>query len=117
MLIQFLHFSVSGGEVQGNRFKIGRWKISSQSLDGQKLDTSQWIMPKLTPSDKTFSPVQKSSRFLNAFQLENPSRIRPNSQGKHSKPTLSNVWLPKIDSVIKSPIFDGKVASVLRLLN
>ena len=117
MLIKYLNFSVSGGDIEGNSFKIGRWKISSQSLDGQKLDTSQWIMPKLTPSDKTLSPVQKSSRFLNAFQLENPSRIRPNSQGKHSKPTLSKVWLPKIDSVNKSPIFDGKVASVLRLLN
>ena len=111
-----LFFSVGGGVVEGNRFKIGRWKISSQSLDGQKLDTSQWILPKLKPSDKTVSHVQKSSRFLNAFQLENPSGRRPNSQGKQAKPILSKVWLPKTNSVNKSPIFDGKVASVLRLL-
>ena len=108
---------MSGGEVERDRFKIGRWKISSQSLDGKKLDTSQWILPKLKPTDKTLSPVQKTSRFLNAFQLENPSRRRPNSQGKHLKPILSNVWLPKTKGVNKSPIFDGKVDSILRLLN
>ena len=103
-------FSVFGSEVVDNRFRIGRWKISSQSLDGQKLETSQWIMPKVTPKVETLPLLKKSSRFLDAFQLENPSQRMQNLQGRHSKPILSNVWLPKTNRANMSPIFDGTKA-------
>lgn len=105
-----LFFSVCGGEVVDNRFRIGRWKISSQSLDGQKLETSQWIMPKVTPKVETLPLLKKSPRFLDAFQLENPSQRMQNLQGRHSKPILSNVWLPKTNRANMSPIFDGTKA-------
>ena len=103
-------FSVCGSEVVDNRFRIGRWKISSQSLDGQKLETSQWIMPKVTPKVETLPLLKKSPRFLDAFQLENPSQRMQNLQGRHSKPILSNVWLPKTNRANMSPIFDGTKA-------
>ena len=31
------------------KFRVGKWKIQSQSLGGQKLETSQWILPKNVP--------------------------------------------------------------------
>ena len=112
-----LFFSVCGGEVVDNRFRIGRWKISSQSLDGQKLETSQWIMPKVTPKVETLPLLKKSPRFLDAFQLENPSQRMQNLQGRHSKPILSNVWLPKTNRANMSPIFDGTKALIISWKN
>merc|ERR1711894_566094 len=94
-----------------NRFRIGRWKISSQSLDGQKLETSHWIMPKVTPKGETLPPLKKSSRFLDTFQLENPSQRMQDLQGRRSKPIPSNVWLPKTNRANISPIFDGTAES------
>ena len=108
--LSFFFFSVYGSEGVDNRFRIGRWKISSQSLDGQKLETSQWIMPKVTPKVETLPPLKKSSRFLDTFQLENPSQRMQDLQGRHSKPIPSNVWLPKTNRANISPIFDGTKA-------
>ena len=100
-------FSVTGSEDGSNRFKIGRWRISSQILNGQKLETSQWIMPKLTPKDDFLPNERKSPKLLNAFQLENPSHMRQNIQGRLSKPNLSHVWLPKTNNFSKSSLQDG----------
>ena len=73
-------------------------------------------MPKVTPEVEIIPPEKRSSKFLNAFQLENPSLRRQNLQGRHSHPTLSNVWLPKTNSANKSPILDGNEARFLGLM-
>ena len=98
---------------EGNGFRVGRWRISSQSLDGEKLETSQWIMPKLRPTGNDVPAVKKSPIFLNAFKLENPGQRKPNIQGRHSKPSLSHMWLPKKNSANISPLQDGKTPTYL----
>ena len=43
---------------------MGKWKIQSQSLGGQKLDTSQWILPKNVP-------LKNQAERIPKFQLSN----------------------------------------------
>ena len=82
-------FSVHGDE--NNRFRVGKWKISSQSLDGQKLDTSQWIMPKDVPEPLVDVSSPKKARSLNAFSLENPGPQKTVVRGRHHIPNYSHL--------------------------
>jgi len=75
--------SVIGSE--NKRFKIGRWKIHSQSLDGQQLDASQWIVPKFLPN--------KRSRVLDIFNLENPGHPKTNEEG-NGRLKSAGMWFP-----------------------
>lgn len=34
------------------QFKVGKWKIKSQSLDGKSLDVKEWIIPKDVPKEE-----------------------------------------------------------------
>ena len=76
---------------ESNRFRVGKWKISSQSLDGQKLDTSQWIMPKDVPEPLVDVPSPKKARSLNAFSLENPGPQKTVVRGRHHNPNYSHL--------------------------
>ena len=48
--------------LDGSRFKVGKWKIHSQSLDGEKLSSNDWILPKKLPS--TTSDISTSNTFV-----------------------------------------------------
>ena len=63
--------------LDGSRFKVGKWKIYSQSLDGEKLASSDWILPKKIPSttsDKSRSNLiveeQTRTNILDVLNLE-----------------------------------------------
>ena len=63
--------------LDGSRFKVGKWKIYSQSLDGEKLNSSDWILPKKIPTttiDKSRSNLiveeQKRTNILDVLNLE-----------------------------------------------
>ena len=57
-------------------FKVGKWKIYSQSLDGQKLAASDWILPKKIPSmtsdisSKVIAPEEERTNILDVLNLE-----------------------------------------------
>ena len=92
----FYSSSVIGSE--NKRFKIGRWKIHSQSLDGQQLDASQWIVPKFLPN--------KRSRVLDIFNLENPGHPKTNEEG-NGRLKSAEMWFP-INGDHQSFLQDGK---------
>ena len=52
---------------------MGRWRIHSQSLDGEQLEAADWITPKVKPSPREhISKRVARANTLNAQLLENP---------------------------------------------
>ena len=88
-----------------HRLRVGRWTIHSQSLDGQQLQSSDWILPKHQPP-APLSPARLTQRspkahVLNAHLLENPgggsSQIQARSGGRPGtlgQPSFAELWLP-----------------------
>ena len=84
-----------------HRLRVGRWTIHSQALDGQQLQSSDWILPRLQPSLR--GQRSPKARVLNAHILENPG-ARPSdiqartrgTPGTLGKPSFAELWLSHI---------------------
>ena len=88
-------------QADRHRLRVGRWSIHSQSLDGQQLRSSDWILPRLQPSPRgQRSHRSPKARVLNAHQLENPgagsSDMQARTTGTRRRPSFAEMWLPHL---------------------
>ena len=78
------------------QFRVGGWKIKSQSLDGQELDSDQWIVPKVKPQQsQQFSMRIPRTHVLDTQLLENHGsyHLQQRTPGTPRKPSFSELWL------------------------
>lgn len=90
-----LSVNTQSAQTDQRRLRVGRWMIQSQSLDGQQLQSTDWILPRFRPSPPGQLPHRSpKARVLNADLLENPGA---GIRGRLSKPSFAEVWLPHLD--------------------
>lgn len=94
-LCVFACVNTQSAQTDQRRLRVGRWMIQSQSLDGQQLQSTDWILPRFRPSPPGQLPHRSpKARVLNADLLENPGA---GIRGRLSKPSFAEVWLPHLD--------------------
>ena len=89
--------------------RVGRWKIHSQSLDGQQLPSTEWITPAVQPSYAR----HPRAHVLNAHLLENPgsSQARSRTTATPRRPSFAELWLDQKDGAGQSEQSDSESSS------
>ena len=85
---------------------MGKWRILSQSINGQKLKPSEWIQPKKRPD----LSLIRNSKVLNSFQLENPGyfKLASGAASREGSIKTPEVWLPHKNSHHQSSLQDSR---------
>lgn len=104
-------FSSCVKSQSARQFRVGSWKIKSQSLDGQELDSDQWIVPKVKPEQpRQISMRIPQTHVLDTQLLENhgSQHLQQRTPGTRSKPSFSDLWLDHMGGSGRTEYQDSK---------